>query len=66
MLAAGSDDLPHQNPCAQCGRLIAAPVWFEKEPCRTSYLWRCVRCGYKFEAIAFFKQANHESRATAA
>lgn len=66
MLAAVSDDLPHQNPCAQCGRLIAAPVWFEDGPCRTSYLWRCVHCGYKFEAIAFFNQTNDELRANAA
>lgn len=66
MVAAVSDDLPHQNPCAQCGRLIAAPVWFENGPRRTAYLWQCVHCGYQFETVAFFREANDEPRAHAA
>lgn len=66
MIAAVSDDLPHQNPCAQCGRLIAAPVWFENGPRRTAYLWQCVHCGYQFETVAFFREANDEPRAHAA
>lgn len=66
MVAAVSDDLPHRNPCAQCGRLIAAPVWFEDGPRRTSYLWQCVYCGYQFEAVAFFNRTNDEPRVSAA
>jgi hypothetical protein len=66
MVAAVSDDLPHQNPCAQCGRLIAAPAWFENGPRRTAYLWQCVHCGYQFETVAFFREANDEPHAHAA
>ena len=49
-----SEILPRQNPCAQCGKPIAAPEWFEKGPHRTAYLWKCQACGYRFEAVAFF------------
>jgi DNA-directed RNA polymerase subunit RPC12/RpoP len=49
-----NENLPHENPCAQCGKPIAAPEWFENGPHRTSYLWRCHACGYRFEAVAFF------------
>lgn len=48
------DNLPHQNPCAQCSKPIAAPEWFENGPRRTSYLWQCRECGYTFESVAFF------------
>jgi C4-type Zn-finger protein len=51
-----NENLPHQNPCAQCGKPIAAPEWFENGPHRTSYLWNCHACGYRFEAVAFFDQ----------
>jgi ribosomal protein L37AE/L43A len=66
MVAAISDCLPHQNPCAQCGHPIAAPVWFEDEPRRTWYLWQCAHCGYQFEAVAFFAESNSEPSAIAA
>lgn len=66
MVAAVSDYLPHQNPCAQCGCPIPNPIWFEDGPRRTSYLWHCVHCGYKFEAVAFFGRTNEEQRANAA
>jgi hypothetical protein len=49
-----NENLPHQNPCAQCSKPIAVPEWFENGPHRTSYLWRCHACGYRFEAVAFF------------
>ncbi|MDB5513349.1 MAG: hypothetical protein JWQ17_107 [Tardiphaga sp.] len=66
MAAVGSDclphenTLPHENPCAQCGKPIASPEWFESGPHRISYLWRCAACGYRFEAVAFFSEPNPE------
>jgi DNA-directed RNA polymerase subunit RPC12/RpoP len=45
---------PRENPCAQCGKPITAPEWVESGPQRTSYLWQCRACGYRFEAVAFF------------
>jgi hypothetical protein len=66
MAAVVSDHLPHQNPCAQCGKPIAAPVWFEDGPRRTSYLWQCIDCGYRFEAVAFFGETNQHPDAIAA
>ena len=49
--------LPRENPCAQCGKLIAAPEWIENGPHRTSYLWHCWACDYRFEAVAFFRDS---------
>jgi hypothetical protein len=71
MVAVVSDhlpyqDLPHRNPCAQCGEPIAAPAWFEDGPHRTSYLWQCMACGYRFEAVAFFGEADRRPDAIAA
>ena len=48
--------LPHENPCAQCGKPIATPEWIENGPRRTSYLWHCWACDYQFEAVAFFEE----------
>jgi hypothetical protein len=47
-------DLPRKNPCAQCGRPISMPEWIEAGPRRTSYLWHCYACDYRFEAVAVF------------
>jgi ribosomal protein L37AE/L43A len=58
--------LPHGNPCAQCGKPIAAPEWVEAGPRRTSYLWRCQACGYRFEAMAFFAESESDQHAIAA
>jgi hypothetical protein len=46
-------DLPRENPCAQCGRPISIPEWIEAGQRRTSYLWHCFACDYRFEAVAF-------------
>ncbi|MEA2829385.1 MAG: hypothetical protein QOF22_133 [Bradyrhizobium sp.] len=47
--------LPYENPCAQCGRPIAAPEWIEETGRHhISYLWYCQACDYRFEAEAFF------------
>jgi hypothetical protein len=58
--------LPQQNPCAQCGRPIAAPDWVESSGDHTCYLWCCRACGYRFEAVAYFAEAQSEREAIAA
>jgi hypothetical protein len=60
-LRAVSGDLPRGNPCAQCGRPISIPEWIEAGQRRTSYLWHCFACDYRFEAVAFESaQPDHE------
>lgn len=51
-----SGSLPRGNPCAQCGKPIAMPDWVESSPGRTSYLWTCRACDYRFEAIAIYDE----------
>jgi hypothetical protein len=58
--------LPHENPCAQCGKPIAAPEWVESGPHRISYLWHCRACDYRFEAVAFFNNSEPDREALAA
>jgi hypothetical protein len=58
--------LPRENPCAQCGKPIAVPEWIENGPGRTSYLWHCLACDYRFEAVAFFEDSDTDSEALAA
>ena len=58
--------LPHENPCAQCGKPIAAPDWVEADAHRTAYLWHCRACGYRYEAVAFFAEPVSESEPLAA
>jgi hypothetical protein len=58
--------LPRQNPCAQCGKPIAAPDWVESSPGRTSYLWCCPACDYRFEAVAYFAESKSEPEPIAA
>jgi hypothetical protein len=58
--------LPHGNPCAQCGTPIAVPEWVEAGPHRTSYLWQCRACDYRFEAVAFFNDSQLDQEALAA
>ena len=53
--------LPKQNPCAQCGKPIAAPEWVETEPHRISYLWHCHACDYRFEATAYFAESDQQA-----
>jgi hypothetical protein len=54
-------DSPRRNPCAQCGRPISMPEWIEDGPQRTAYLWHCHACDYRFEAVAYFDDAEEES-----
>jgi ribosomal protein L37AE/L43A len=58
--------MPRGNPCAQCGKPIAAPEWIEQGPRRISYLWHCRACDYRFEAVAFFDETDSDSEALAA
>jgi hypothetical protein len=55
--------LPFGNPCAQCGKPIAAPEWIEAGPRRAAYLWHCWACDYRFEAVAYFDEAEPEALA---
>jgi hypothetical protein len=49
--------MPNGNPCAQCGKPIAAPEWIEEsDPHRVTYLWHCWACDYLFEAEAYFDE----------
>lgn len=58
MARSDSGYLPTENPCAQCGKRIAAPEWIEGERGRVSYLWHCRECDYRFEAVAFFEHPD--------
>lgn len=51
---------PHNNPCAQCGKPIASPIWSEPgEECVT-YVWACKACGYEFSCTAVLPHKRHE------
>jgi hypothetical protein len=58
--------LPQGNPCAQCGKPIAAPEWIENGPQHTAYLWHCWECDYRFEAVAYFEDSESGSEPLAA
>ena len=60
MVRVAFDYLPHENPCAQCGKPISAPEWIEAGPHRTAYLWHCWACDYQFEAVAVFEDQDSE------
>jgi rubredoxin len=48
------ESLPRDNPCAQCGRSIAAPVWWEASHRGIAYDWVCEACDYEFTQIAMY------------
>jgi hypothetical protein len=54
---------PRGNPCAQCGTPIPRPDWVESSPGRTSFLWFCRACDYRFEAIAIYEEADPDALA---
>jgi hypothetical protein len=60
MSRSGLSYLPRQNPCAQCGKPIAIPEWVESSEGRTTYLWHCWVCDYRFEATAFFDDVERQ------
>ncbi len=55
--------LPRQNPCAQCGEPISVPEWIEGDARSTRYLWHCLVCDYRFEAIAVFEEPDQDALA---
>ncbi|HEY3893195.1 MAG TPA: hypothetical protein VGM00_14625 [Bradyrhizobium sp.] len=63
MARTDSGYLPRENPCAQCGKPIAAPEWIEAGPNHIAYLWHCWACDYRFEAVAYFDEAEPEALA---
>ena len=63
MARSDSGTLPRGNPCAQCGRPIPRPDWVESSAGRTSFLWFCRACDYRFEAIAIYEEAEPDALA---
>ena len=61
MIGSGSSYLPRENPCAQCGKPIERPDWIESSPGRTSFLWFCRACNYRFEAVAVYDEADPDA-----
>lgn len=59
-------EMPRQNPCAQCGAPIALPEWIEEQEGSTVYLWHCHACDYRFEATAFYEDAEAGGQSLAA
>jgi hypothetical protein len=58
---------PYGNPCAQCGKPIAAPEWIEQNDSHyVTYLWHCWACDYRFEALAYFDDPPSDPEALAA
>ena len=60
-----SDFVPHNNPCAQCGKPIAQPEWSESGDGCMTYVWACHACDYEFTTIAIYP-AHREQRPLAA
>ena len=63
MARLDSSYLPRGNPCAQCGKPILRPDWVESSPGRTSFLWFCRACDYRFEAVAIYEEADPDALA---
>lgn len=55
------NELPHHNPCAQCGTPIAQPTYAEGDAHRMSYVWSCDDCGYEFTTLVMYPhQDDHK------
>ena len=47
------------NHCAQCGEAMFMPEWSEYlNDNRVRHLWACDTCGYRFETLVVFPQAE--------
>lgn len=57
------ENMPRENPCAQCGKPIAAPDWVEAGAGRIAYLWQCRACDYRFEAVAIYDESGKNALA---
>jgi C4-type Zn-finger protein len=42
------------------------PEWIETYRQRTAYLWHCHACDYRFEAVAYFDEAEPGEESLAA
>jgi ribosomal protein L37AE/L43A len=56
MRSAAGSAVPHNNPCAQCGQLIARPVWSELLEREVHFVWVCEACDYEFTQIATYRE----------
>ena len=54
---------PSLSHCEECGKPIPRPDWVESSPGRTSFLWFCRACDYRFEAIAIYEEADPDALA---
>lgn len=58
--------VPHNNPCAQCGKPIASPIWSEPGPRCDAYVWHCDACDYEFTTLAMYATDRAEAERIAA
>lgn len=54
------DTVPHNNPCAQCGKPIALPAWSEPGDGCVTYVWACHACDYEFTSTAIFAHRHEQ------
>lgn len=60
MKVGNFDFHPHNNPCAQCGKPIASPIWSEPGEDGATYVWACTACGYEFACTAVLPHKHQE------
>jgi ribosomal protein L37AE/L43A len=56
MQSSAGSAVPHNNPCAQCGQVIARPVWSEPLDREVHFVWVCEACDYEFTQIATYRE----------
>jgi ribosomal protein L37AE/L43A len=59
-VAHASEFVPHDSPCAQCGKPISKPVWSEPGERCVTYVWACQACDYEFTATAIYSAKSEE------
>ena len=55
-----SEFVPHNNPCAQCGKPIGTSLWSEATERCIAYVWRCETCDYEFTSFAIYPRQADE------
>lgn len=55
-----SEFVPHDSPCAQCGKPISHPIWSEPGERCVTYVWACHACDYEFTTIAIYPARQEE------
>jgi hypothetical protein len=58
--ANASEFVPHDSPCAQCGKPIDKPVWSEPGERCVTYVWACTACDYEFTTIAIYSKREEQ------